>query len=251
MSFASAPSGAHRIDVTDQTGRAYRAVLDNIQLAAEMALIPFVIVFACEFAPVLLPGGEAAGQVSAALIEAAGFLIFGSVFVVRWQRFVLLGESVSTAPVPPGWVPFFVSGVTLFAVLFAGWAVLVIIVVLPPHILTMTLTGVGGIALTLFSIRVSLIFPAAAAGRLVGMHTAWGWVSGNFWRLFVCLILCYMPFVIANSAIAAIAAISPLTLRIVFAALSLAVSFAGIAVVAALLAQLYRELAPDPEPSTG
>jgi hypothetical protein len=96
--------------------------------------------------------------------------------------------------------------------------------------------------------RVSLIFPAAAIDRPVGLATAWGWVTGNFWRLFVCLIVCYLPFVIAQFFINAVATMFPALFWIIFEALRLVVSFAGIAVVAALLSHLYREFVDGAPP---
>src|ERR1700720_520760 len=94
MTYPSAPPGSYQIDVVDQVGRAYRIVADRMQLVGEMALLPFLIVLATELLAVLIPGVGVFGRVLAGLIHAIGFLIFGSVFVVRWHGFVLLGESV-------------------------------------------------------------------------------------------------------------------------------------------------------------
>src|ERR1700683_2133372 len=44
MSYPSAAPRSHQIDVVDQVGRAYRVVLDNLQLVGEMALLPYLIV---------------------------------------------------------------------------------------------------------------------------------------------------------------------------------------------------------------
>jgi hypothetical protein len=240
MSYSPLPGG-YQIDVVDQSGRAYRAVFNNLQLVGEMALLPLLIVLAAELVALFLPGGGFVGRLLEAMVELVAFLVFGTIFVVRWHRFILLGESVSSGLFPPGWTPLFIAGVKLGALVFAGWVVLVFVAILPPHLLTIPLTAAGGIALTLFSMRVSLIFPAAAIDRPVGLATAWGWVAGNFWRLFVCLIVCYLPFVIAQFFINAVATMFPALFWIVFEALRLVVSFAGIAVVAALLSHLYRE----------
>jgi hypothetical protein len=240
MSYSPLPGG-YQIDVVEQSGRAYRTVLDNVRLVGEMALLPLLIVLAAELVGLFLPGGGFVGWSLTAIVELAAFLVFGTLFVVRWHRFILLGESVGSRLIPPGWTPFFVAGAKLGAMVFAGWVVLAVVAILPPHLLTIPLSAAGGIALTLFSMRVSLIFPAAAIERPVRLATAWGWVAGNFWRLFVCLIVCYLPFVIAQFFINAVATMLPALLWIIFEALRLVVSFAGIAVVAALLSHLYRE----------
>jgi hypothetical protein len=241
MSYPSAPPRAYQIDVVDQVGRAYRAVFDQLRLVAEMALLPYFIVLATVLVALLMPGGMFGG-VLAGLIHAIGFLLFGAVFIVRWHRFVLLGETVSDGLIPSGWREFVVAGVKLGAIVFAGWLVLVLVAALPPHVLTIPLSGIGGVALTLLALRVSLIFPAAAIGRPVGLQTAWGWIEGNFWRLFACSFASYFPFVIVQILISGLSRMFPSLLGMVFEALRLAVAFIGAAVIAALLSHLYRDI---------
>src|SRR5580704_14799776 len=111
----SSPSGVYRIDVVDQCGRAYRAVLANVQLVGEMALLPFLIMVGASLVTLIIPGGGLAARLLASIVQLIGFLVFGSVFLVRWHRFVLLGETIASGFLPPGWVPFFVAGVKLAA----------------------------------------------------------------------------------------------------------------------------------------
>jgi len=249
MSYPSAPPRIYQIDVVNEVGRAYRAVIDHAQLVGEIALLPYLIVLATELVALLIPGTAIASRVLAALIHALGLLVFGTVFIVRWHRFVLLRESVGGGLIPPGWVEFMIAGVKLGAIVFAGWVALVLIALLPPYFLTIPLSAIGGVALTLFTLRVSLIFPAAAIGRPVGLQTAWDWVAGNFWRLFACVFASYFPFVVVQMLIGGLASAFPSLTWIVFEALRLAVSFIGAAIVAALLSHLYREVAPDADPS--
>lgn len=246
MSYQSASPMTYQIDVVDQVGRAYRAVLDNTQVVVEMAFLPYLIVLGIEFVALLIPGTGLFGHVLAALVQAIAFLIFGAIFAVRWHRFILLGESVGGGLVPPGWAQFLVAGIKLVALSFAAWIGLGVIFFLPPHVLTAPLTMIGGIALGLCVLRVSLIFPAAAIERPVGLRVAWDWITGNFWRLFACALCCYLPFVIAQMLINWIAGIFPSLAWIVFEALRLAVTFAGAAVVAALLSHLYRDITGEP-----
>jgi hypothetical protein len=245
MSYPSAPPRFYQIDVVDQVTRAYRLVIDHAQLAGEMALLPYLLVLAAEVIASPVPHLGVTGIVLAALIRSLGFLIFGTVFIVRWHRFVLLGESVGGGLIPPGWAQFVIAGVKLGALIFLGWIVLVVIALMPPHFVTVPLSMFGGIAIGLLSLRVSLIFPAAAIERPVALSTAWEWIAGNFWRLFACAFACYFPFVIVQMLIGALASAFPSFVWIIFEALRLAASFIGAAVVATLLSHLFRDIEPN------
>jgi hypothetical protein len=238
---SSAPSG-YRIDIADQVSRAYGIVLGRARLVVEIALLPFAIVLAVELIALLLPHGFF-GTVLAAIVHIAGFLVFGTVFVVRWHRYVLLGESVSGDLIPPGWGPFFIVGLKIAGLFLAGWIALVVLALMPPHGITFPLSISGSIALALVVLRLSLVFPAAAIQQPVPLRTAWDWVEGNYWRLFACAVCCYLPFVIVELMIDWIASGLPSFAWIVFETLRLAVSFAGAAVVAALLSHLYVTIA--------
>jgi hypothetical protein len=241
MSYPSASPRTSPIDVIDQVGRAYRLVYDRMQLVVEMALLPYLIVLGAELVAVLMPNGVA-GSILAALIHGIAFIVFASVFYVRWHRFVLLGESVSDAFIPPGWTEFLIAEIKVVGILVAGWLLLVVLASLPPTFLMVVLSSVGGVALALAALRVSLIFPAAAIGEPIGLRTAWDRVEGNFWRLFACVLAAYFPFGVAEMIVTAIGGIFPSLLWIVFEALGLALALAGMAVIATLLSQLYRDI---------
>ena len=72
---------------------------------------------------------------------------------------------------------------------------------------------------------------------------AWDWVEGNYWRLFACVIACFLPFVIVEGVIIWIGALFPSLLWILFEALRLVVSFGAAAVIAALLSHVYLTIA--------
>ena len=245
MSDPPAAPRLYRIDVIDHVGRAYRVAFAHIQLVVEMALLPYLVVLAVELVSLLFKYGGGAGKIAAVLIHAVGVLLFGAVFIVRWHRFVLLGETVGGELLPPGWREFVAAGVKVGLAVVVGWVVLVGIALLPPAVVTVPLTAAGGVSLTLGALRVSLIFPAAAIGQPIGLRTAWDWVAGNFWRLFGAAFACYFPFVVLQMLIAALASAFPSLTWVVFEAIRLAASFAGAAVVAALLSHLYRDLGAE------
>jgi len=245
MSYPSAPRGVYQIDVVNQVGSAYRTVFGRLQLVGELALLPYLIVLAAEFVAFLLPDRGTIAAVLAALIRAVGFLLFGTVFIVRWHRYVLLDESVSVGLIPPGWKHFVIAGIKLTVIVFVGWLALAMLALLPPRFVTIPLSAIGGVALTLLALRVSLIFPAAAIERPIGLQTAWEWIEGNFWRLFACAFACYLPFAALQILVGVLQTRSTALTSIVFDALRLAISFAASAVIGALLSHIYRDIAPD------
>ena len=252
MSYPSAPPRRYQIDVVGQVGAAYRAVIERAQLIGEMALLPFLIVLGTDLLAMLIAhGGGVPGVVLGMLVRLLGFLLFGTIFIVRWHRYVLLGETVGGELLPPGWRDFLAVGIKLGVIIFAGWVVLILLALLPPFFLTVPLSAIGGVALTLFALRVSLIFPAAAIERLIALRTAWDLIAGNFWRLFAAAFACYFPFIIVQMIIGAVASAAPTFTAIIFEALRLAVSFVGTAVIAALLSHLYREIVEDVVPAPG
>lgn len=245
MSYPSAPR-RHQIDVINQVGLAYSTAFGHAQLVVEMALLPYLIVLGVEIISLFFLHGGTVGKIAGALVHAVGLLLFGAVFIVRWHRFVLLGETVGGELLPPGWREFVVAGVKIGAVVFVGWLVLVGVALLPPFFITIPLTAAGGVALTLGALRVALMFPAAAIGRPVGLQTAWAWIAGNFWRLFASAFACYFPFVVLQMLLGTLASVFPTVTWIVFEGVRLAASFAGAAVVAAMLSHVYRDIAIDP-----
>jgi hypothetical protein len=108
------------------------------------------------------------------------------------------------------------------------------------------LSLIGAIAIALVSVRISLVFPAAAIDQPISFRTAWDWLEGNYWRLVATEFACYLPFVIVGYVLKIIARTLPSLFSIIFDALQLAVSFAGWAVVAAVLAHVYRDLVGPP-----
>ena len=114
MSYPSAPR-VYQIDVVNHVSRAYSAVLGEAQLVGEMALLPYLVVLAAELVTMLIPADGLFVHTLEALLQALAFLVFGAVFIVRWHRFVLLGESVSDGLIPPGWAEFLVAGIKLGA----------------------------------------------------------------------------------------------------------------------------------------
>jgi hypothetical protein len=241
MSYAASPSAERKIDIGASVRVAYSVVMENSRLAIELVWLPFAIVVVAEIIALLLGGGGFFGRAFASLVRAVAFLVFGTTFIARWHRSVLLGENESAGLFPPGWNPCFWAFVKIGLTLIVGFVILGFIAVVPPHLLTVPLAIIGGIALTFASARVSLVFPAAAVERPISLREAWELMAGNYWRLFVCLLLCFLPFGVVHHLLDRISFGLSSLLWLVFQVVGLAVVFAGMAVVASLLSHIYRE----------
>src|SRR5579875_3556080 len=218
----ASPAARYRLDIGAAVAGAYRTLADNARLAGDLAWLPFAVVLAAEIVAGVAGGGGIFGRALAGLVHAIGYLVFGTVFIVRWYRFLLLGERAAGALFTPSWRAFFVVTLKLALALFAGWLVLA-------------------------AVRVSLVFPAAAVDAPLSFRAAWDLLASNYWRLFAAIVLCYLPFAIGRFILARIGGSAFFVIWLLFEAAGLAVAFAGVAVVTALVSETYRRLtAPTP-----
>jgi hypothetical protein len=250
MSVAASPSG-QKIDVATSVRAAYTVVIDNARLAVALAWLPFMILAGAQIVAWLLGNDRWFVQIPALLIDTAGW----AVFIVRWHRFILLGETTAEALFPPGWGAYVWTGLKLWLLLsiglllFIGVALFLVIAMGAPTslsgIIVIGSVIIFALVLALVWARVSLAFPAAAIERPISlMGNAWDLVAGNYWRLVACLIACCTPFGIFMYIVDQVGGALPSILRVVFLIGDLGLWFAGAAVVASLLSQIYRRLSP-------
>ncbi|HEV2334365.1 MAG TPA: hypothetical protein VGS13_02595 [Stellaceae bacterium] len=242
MSYGGTPPTGGTIDVGVAVRTAYTSVWENAGLAVELAWLPFAILVAAEIVALLVGAAGWLGLALAVLVRALALAVLSTIFIVRWYRFMLLGETASGDIFPPGWVPFIIAALKIAAVFILGAIVLGVVAALPPHFLTMPLAMIGGIALAFALARLWLVFPAAAIERPIGLRVAWDLAAGNYWRLIACLVLCYLPFVVVKAVLGG----SPTFIGLVLAIIGFAVMFAGAAVIASLLSGLYRQFVGGP-----
>jgi hypothetical protein len=249
MSVAPSPSG-QKIDIAASVRGAYTVVIDNARLAVVPAWLPFMILAGAQIVAWLLGNDRWFVQIPALLIDTAGW----AVFIVRWHRFILLGETTAEALFPPGWGAYVWTGLKLWLLLAIGLLIGVVLFVLMGVVAPLSRSGmlaIGGVgvlalALALVWARVSLAFPAAAIKRPISLvGEAWDLPTGNYWRLVACLIACCVPFAIFIYIVGEIGGALPSILRVVIALVDLAAWFAGAAVVASLLSHIYRRLSPN------
>ena len=246
MSYALPPPAGGPIDILAAVKTAFSLVFENVRLALDLAWLPFALLVVAEIVALLLGATGRFGMMLAGLVRSFGFLVFGTIFIVRWHRFVLIGETASDGLFPPGWGLFFIAAIKVTLGVIVGMVLLMLIGMVPPHLLTGLIAVIGSIALAVASSRLALVFPAAAIERPIALRTAWELAAGNFWRLFACLVLCYLPFAVLHYLLRESGGASGAIVWLVFQIIGLAVSFAGVAVVASLLSGLYRQLAGQP-----
>src|SRR5690348_18470160 len=126
MTYAASPS-EQKIDIAASVRAAYTIVTDNVPLVMDLAWLPFAILVGAEIVAWIVGGGGWFGMILALLVRAGGFAVFGTVFIVRWHRFILLGETKSETLIPPGWSTFFLTAVKVGLAVFVGVLVLVMI----------------------------------------------------------------------------------------------------------------------------
>jgi len=61
------------------------------------------------------------------VIRAVAFAVFGTIFIVRWHRFVLIGETASDGLFPPGWGLFFIAAIKITLGVIVGMVILMLI----------------------------------------------------------------------------------------------------------------------------
>ncbi len=244
MSYSASPGAVYRLAIGDATNRAYRSVFDNFQLAAAFAWLPLAIVLGAEVIALMVGGGGLVGRILASLTGMIGFLLFGTTFVVRWCRFILLGERETRELFSPGWRPLMVVTVKICLLILAGACVVAVIAALAPRALKIPIWAVGGLAIVLLSPRLFLAFPAAAVERPLTLRAAWDLMGDNYWRFLACVLICYLPLAVIAALIGqAGAAIASSAAWIGFEAVRLAVTFIDIAILYAVIADVYRGIA--------
>src|SRR6266550_6549127 len=119
MSVMVAPS-EQKIDIAASVRAAYTIVMDNARLAADLAWLPFAILVGAEIVAWIVGGGGWFGMMLALLVRAGGFAVFGTVFIVRWHRFILLGQTATQSLFPPGWGTFFLTTIKVGLAFLVG-----------------------------------------------------------------------------------------------------------------------------------
>lgn len=243
MRVTDLPADAYKIEMVWLAREAIRTFLEQWRIALALGWAPFALMFAVEFAATALGGRTVTGAVLVALARGVGMIAFGSIFIVRWHRFVLLDETAPGAFFSPAWRLFVTAAVKLALVVLGGILVVALILGVVPMVLAGPLAAAALVAMMAAGLRVGLVFPAAALEQPLAFRASWDLLAGNGLRLFACALLCGLPFAILRSLVDQAGTASP-SLWIVLQGLSAAITLAGMAVVATVLSDVYRNISP-------
>lgn len=236
----------YHIHVVAYAAQAYRRVIDNMGRAVALAGVPFAITLPLVIAAMAVAGSGSLGPFFAGLLRAVSWLLFASVFVTRWYRFELLGERAGGRLFTRAWRGLLVAELKLAASLFAGAVVLELMAAFPPHFVTVPVALIGWVGLLVGALRTALVFPAAAIDRPISFGAAWDLLSGHHLRLVAGVVLCYLPFGIVQRILGRVGSATPWPGAVAIELVSLAVAFAGVAVLVSLTAGIYRGIFERP-----
>jgi hypothetical protein len=236
------PAEDYKIDVLWLAREAVRTLLDHWRLAVALGWAPLALVLAADVVAAVLGGRTVAGILLVGMVRGLGMIAFGSIFIVRWHRFVLRNETGPGELFSPAWRIFLTAAMKLALLMLGGMLIIALILGLLPIVVAAPLAFIGFIALLAASVRVGLVFPAAAIERPITFRASWDRLAGNGLRLFACAFLCYVPFLILRLLVDQVGMVSPTLIWIVLACLSAAITLAGASAIATVLSDVSRNV---------
>lgn len=197
------------VPIAEVAVEAYRAVFGRFGLLLDLAWLPLLIMLAAT----LLPGylhlyldwnvipswrGDAMGFSVEDLIESLVGLLCLNAFAVRWHQAILFsGERSAPAGVFLGaWARFLLYTLLLYLVSTGMLATMLIAEIENAPAYLAPAASILAVLLWVGMLRCSLLFPAAAFGKPLGITTAWRSMRGNSWRLLGCGFVACAPVVV-------------------------------------------------------
>jgi hypothetical protein len=200
-----------RLPVAEVTVGAYRFVFHHLGLFADLAWLPFLILLAVSITPAWLPLVLPAGAAENIILQALpdfGQLVVGTLclnaFTVRWNQAVLFPSRAEAVMQPwrKPWLRFLLYTLCFYLANLAGLGLIGLVATgfeetsaaqLAPAAVGLLLL----LPILLCAARLSLLFPAAAYSRPLGLRGAWRALRGNTWRLVACGVLVCAPLLLA------------------------------------------------------
>jgi len=251
-----------KVPVPDVTVGAYRAVFGQIGSVLELGWLPLLILLGVSIIPAVLPPNFGESSIVLRALPDLFDLVAGALclnaFGVRWYQAQLFGDANHRPWLGP-WCRFLLYtfalyaalGVVLAAILFAGTIVGDRSVSLEIGVVALDLAAVA--ALLLAMARLSLLFPAAAAGRPIGIGGAWNATRGNGWRIVLCWLFATAPLLLGVQIVMGAvfagfgvgdATNTPMGLYILRGLIGTLADFLIAALGAVVLSDVYRRLVP-------
>lgn len=194
------------VPIAEVAVEAYRSVFGRLGLLFDLAWLPLIIMLAAT----LLPGylhfylGWAAlpswktGPVELRtedIIAAIVSLVCLSAFAVRWHQAMLFtGERHPPVAIFfSAWLRFLLYTLILYLVSATLVALLSVAEAISAPAYLAPVAALATMILWVGVLRCSLLFPAAAYGKPLGLGTAWRAMRGNSWRFLGCEFLACVP----------------------------------------------------------
>ena len=187
------------VPVAEVAVEAYRAVFGRLGLVLELSWLPLLVMLAAALIPgylhfylgwLALPAwrGDDVGLTAEAVVEALAGLACLNAFAVRWHQAMLFaGErQPPVGTFARAWTRFVIYTLVIYLVSAAVMAMLVIADSTGAGLYLMPLAAALAALLWIGMVRCSLLLPAAAFGRPLGIGAAWRTMRGNAWRLVGC-----------------------------------------------------------------
>ncbi len=252
-----------KVPVPDVTVGAYRIVFSRLGYILELCWLPLLILLGVSIVPAVLPmdfgGNNAALRALPDLLNLVAGALCLNAFGVRWYQAQLFGGSDHRPWLGP-WGRFLLYtfalyaalGVVLAAIMLASSIVGDRSVGLEVSLVALDLAVVA--ALLLAMARLSLLFPAAAAGQPIGIGGAWRVTRGNGWRIVLCWLFATAPLLLGVQIVMGAvfsgfdvsgATAVPMGLFILRGLIGTVADFLIAALGAVVLSDVYRRLAPS------
>ena len=251
-----------KVPVPDVTVGAYRVVFGRLGNVLDLGWLPLLILLGVSILPAVLPPDFGAHNVVLRTLPDLFDLVAGALclnaFGVRWYQAQLFGVADHRPWLGP-WGRFLLYtfalyaalGVVLAAILFVGTIVGDRSVILEIAVVVLDLAVVG--ALLLAMARLSLLYPAAAVSRPIGVGGTWRATRGNGWRIVLCWLFATAPLLLGVQIIMGAvfagfgigdATTAPLGLYILRGLIGTVADFLIAALGAVVLSDIYRRLVP-------
>ncbi|MDE2227650.1 MAG: hypothetical protein KGL11_01235 [Alphaproteobacteria bacterium] len=250
-----------KVPVPEVTVAAYRAVFSRLGAVLEIGWLPLLILLGVSIVPAVLPVDFGADNTALRALPDFLDLVAGALclnaFGVRWYQAQLFGHAGAAArPWVGPWGRFLLYTFVLYVVLGAAVASVFVLATaaqdrgLAIEIVSFLVDLAVAVALLFTMARLSLLFPAAAAGEPIGLRGAWRATRGNAWRIVLCWFFATAPLLIGVQIVmgAAFAGVgggatrAPMGLFILRGLVGTVADFLIEALDAVVLAEFYRRL---------
>ena len=197
-----------KVPVPDVTVEAYRTVFFRLGSVLELGWLPLLILLGVSIVPAILPADFGANSVVLRALPDLLDLVAGALclnaFGVHWYQAQLFGAAAGGShPWLRPWSRFLLYTFVLYAVVGGILSASLVLAAVAEDRGAAIETGFGLVDLAVAAVllltmaRLSLLFPAAAIGRPVGIRGAWHATRGNGWRIVLCWLFTTGPLLLA------------------------------------------------------